>query len=114
MREFCDAIESLPGVVACDYEPFPFDATLPRIAPGRVVLPAAEPGIVSYARWSPADGVEVPVYSDGLLLGRFVVHGERATCGVAIPPETRAEMLELACDAAPTARRDRDPSARAQ
>jgi hypothetical protein len=114
MREWCDAIESLPGVVACAYEPFPFDVMLPRVAPGRIVLPAAEPGIRSYAHWSAEDGVEVPVYAEGLLFGRFVVRGERATCGVGFPPGSRARMLQLAERAALTARTDRAPSVRAR
>ena len=114
MHEWCVAIEALPGVTACTYEPFPFDVTLPRVAPGRIVLPADEPGVRSYAAWSARDGVEVPVYDHHLLLGRFVVHADAATCGVAIPPASRAHMLELADRAALTARRDHDPSAHAR
>lgn len=114
MHEYCAAIEALDGVGACAYEAFPFDVSLPQIARGRVVLPADEPGVRPYAQWSPCDGVEVPVYAGALLLGRFVVRAERSTCGVTLSPETRVRMLDIARDAAPTARRDRDPSARAQ
>src|SRR5437016_13149966 len=45
---------------ACWFESFPFDAQLPRIEPGRIVLPGAEPGVEP---WSCDQGVELPVHS---------------------------------------------------
>ena len=77
---------------ACWFEPFPFDAQLPRIEPGRIVLPAAEPGLRS---WS-TDAVEIPVRFGDLLLGRFVMIPAAPTCGVAFPAGDRARAIEIA------------------
>ncbi len=55
---------------ACRFEPFPFEVQLPRIEPGRIVIPVEEPGI---AAWSGQAGVELPVHLSGLTVGRFVL-----------------------------------------
>ena len=74
------------GLDACWYEPFPFDRQLPRIEPGRIVLPATEPGIEP---WSCDLGVELPVRFSGLTLGRFVLVPSSPTVGVAFSPAAR-------------------------
>src|SRR4029077_2664586 len=58
------------GLRTCWFESFPFDVQLPRIEPGRIVLPADEPGVPS---WSFDIGVELPVRCSGLTLGRYVL-----------------------------------------
>jgi hypothetical protein len=82
----------------CRYEPFPYDAQLPRIEPGRIRLPAAEPGV---ARWQPGDGVELPVEADGLTLGRFVLVPPAHGSGVALSPRGRDDAIGLARRLAP-------------
>ena len=71
----------------CRYEPFPFDAQLPRIEPGRIV-PAAEPGVL-------------PVCAEGLALGRFVLVPRSPTCGVSLSPRGRTIAITLAERLAP-------------
>lgn len=90
------------GLRACWFEPFPFDAQLPRIEPGRIVLAPPEPGI---APWAIGAGVELPVRFGDLHLGRFVLALGRPTCGVALSPEGRARALELASEVAPVVAR---------
>jgi hypothetical protein len=85
------------GLRACWYEPFPFDAQLPRIEPGRVVLPAIEPGIEP---WRLGD-IELPVRYGDLLLGRFVLRPVAPTCGIALDPSTRDELVRIAATIAP-------------
>ena len=80
----------------CWFEPFPFDAQLPRIEPGRILLPAAEPGV---APWTFGLAVELPVRCEGLTLGRFVLVPAQPTCGVALSVEGRAEAIAWAADA---------------
>jgi hypothetical protein len=80
------------GLRACRFEPFPFDVQLPRIEPGRVVLPAAEPGL---AAWSGEPGVELPVRHCGLPVGRFVLVPESPTTGVGFSPTDRAEAISM-------------------
>jgi len=77
---------------ACRFEPFPFDVQLPRIEPGRIVVPAAEPGI---AAWSGEPGVELPVRYRGLTVGRFVLVARSPTTGVAFAPSDRAEAISM-------------------
>jgi hypothetical protein len=81
----------------CWFESFPFDAQLPRIEPGRIVLPAAEPGV---APWSFGLGVELPVRFRGLTLGRFVLVPTTPTTGVVFPPGLRTEAIAMAIDVA--------------
>ncbi len=80
------------GLCACRFEPFPFDVHLPRIEPGRVVLPAAEPGV---AVWSGEPGVELPVRHFGLPVGRFVLVTQSSTTGVGFSPSDRAEAISM-------------------
>jgi hypothetical protein len=77
---------------ACWFEPFPFDAQLPRIEPGRIVLPGDEPGVEP---WSCDKGVELPVRSNGLPLGRFVLVPRTPTTGVGFSPVDRAEAITM-------------------
>lgn len=81
----------------CWYEPFPFDVQLPRLEPGRVVLPPGEPGV---GVWKPG-AVEVPVRAAGLTLGRFVLVPRTPTCGVAWSPRLRAVAIAWADAVAP-------------
>ena len=81
------------GLRACWFEPFPFDVQLPRIEPGRILLPAAEPGV---APWSLDAGIELPVRFSGLTLGRFVLVPASATSGVGFPPSARSDAISMA------------------
>ncbi|HYL50885.1 MAG TPA: hypothetical protein VEZ15_02860 [Acidimicrobiia bacterium] len=77
---------------ACWFEPFPFDAQLPRIEPGRIVLPGAEPGVEP---WSCDKGGELPVRSNGLPVGRFVLVPATPTTGVVFSHVVRAEAIAM-------------------
>ena len=85
-------------LIDCWYEPFPFDRQLPRIEPGRIVLPATEPGIPS---WNLGAGVELPVRVGGLTLGRFVLLPPTLTSGVALSPGDRSAAIAIAERIAP-------------
>ena len=74
----------------CWYEPFPFDVQLPRIEPGRILLPAAEPGLEP---WSSEAGVELPVRFQGLTVGRLVLRPGRTSDRVARPLRVRRSRL---------------------
>jgi len=89
-------IKTLLGLRACWFESFPFERTLPCLERDRVVLPSAEPGARSYAKWRPGHGVELPVEYRGLTLGRFVLVPDGPTCGVAIPPTARGYAIDVA------------------
>ena len=78
---------------ACWYEPFPFDMQLPRLELGRIVLPADEPGLIS---WSPGMGIELPVRHHDLVLGRFVLLPDGLTVGAGLPPVGRAQAISMA------------------
>jgi hypothetical protein len=96
MRGLDDVVTELVALLdlhACWFEPFPFDAQLPRIEPGSIVLPAAEPGI---APWRVDNGVELPVRFNGLLLGRFVLAPRVTSVGVAFPPRARDDAITIA------------------
>ena len=91
------------------FESFPFDVQLPRIEPGRIVLPGAEPGV---APWRLDAGVELPVRLGDVMLGRFVLVAATPTSGVAFPsaraqtpsasPNTcRAPVVAATCSPAP-------------
>lgn len=80
------------GLRACRFEPFPFDEQLPRIELGRIVVPAAEPGVEP---WSGAAGVELPVRHRGLTLGRFVLVPVSPTTGVAFSPSARGVAISI-------------------
>jgi len=83
------------GLRACWYESFPFDTQLPRIEPGRIVLPADEPGVAS---WSGEMGIELPVRHGGLTIGRYVLVPATPTTGVEFPPTRRAEAIAMIAD----------------
>jgi len=80
----------------CWFEPFPFDTQLPRIEPGRIVLPGDEPGLES---WSLEAGVELPVRFRELTVGRYVLLAKRPTAGVALSPSLRSDAITLAAAA---------------
>jgi hypothetical protein len=79
----------------CRFEPFPFDAQLPRIEPGRIVLPGEEPGLVP---WSFDAGIELPIRFDELTVGRFVLWPRTRTTGIALPPTVRSDAIALATE----------------
>lgn len=81
------------GLRACWFEPFPFDRQMPRIEPGRVVLPAAEPGV---APWSLDAGIELPVRRGGLTIGRFVLVPDTPATGAGFSPNARADAISIA------------------
>jgi hypothetical protein len=89
-------IAALLDLRSCWFEPFPFDALLPRIEHGRIVLPVPEPGIA--ARHDA--GVELPVRWNGLTLGRFVLQPAEPTVGVGFGPTARDRALAMATEAA--------------
>ena len=78
------------------FEPWPFERQLPRLEPGRVVLPPDEPGSRSYGTWRPDDGIELPVRFGDLVLGRFVLVPAVHTVGVVLDPSARQRAIELA------------------
>jgi hypothetical protein len=100
------ALGSLVDLDACSFEPWPFDVLLPRIERGRIVLPADEIGVRSYADWKPDHGIELPLRIDGLQIGRFVLVPSDATTGVTLPCSARDAALVIAdeCATALTAR----------
>jgi hypothetical protein len=81
------------GLRACWFESFPFDAQLPRVEPGRIIVPADEPGVAS---WSGGAGIELPVRHRGLTLGRFVLVPASPTTGVALAATARDEAISMA------------------
>ena len=85
-------IAMLLDLRACWFEPFPFDALLPRIEQGRIVLPTPEPGVAPCS----GAGVELPVRVNGLTLGRFVLIPPKPSVGVAFLPSARDRAAELA------------------
>jgi hypothetical protein len=91
-----DEIKTRLDLRACRFEPFPFDALLPRIESDRIVLPADEPGTRPYGLWQPIDGIELPVRYGPLTLGRFVLVLRTPTCGVAIPAPLRTAAIAIA------------------
>jgi hypothetical protein len=91
-------LRSMFELRACRFEPFPFDTQLPRIEPGRIVLPAPEPGA---APWQLDAGVELPVRLGNVLLGRFVLVAATPTSGVCFSAARRTDAIRLAERAAP-------------
>jgi len=89
---FVPRLIALFGLRACWYESFPFDVQLPRIEPGRIVLPADEPGLVP---WSLDLGVELPVRHGLLTVGRYVLVPASRTTGVHLTPARRTEAIAL-------------------
>jgi hypothetical protein len=91
-------LQALLGLEACWFERWPYDALLPTIAPGRVILPADEPGVRSYASWTADDGVSVPVRVRGFEVGRFVLVPSTPSVGIDWSPSQRADVLELTAE----------------
>ena len=92
LAETAGELTALLDLRACWFEPFPFDALLPRIEPGRIVLPTPEPGVAPCSDV----GVELPVRLDGLNLGRFVLQPYAPTLGVDFAPSARDRALVIA------------------
>jgi hypothetical protein len=95
-RTACE-IAALLDLRACWYEPFPFDALLPRIEEGRIVLPMPEPGVAPCAD----TGIELPVRVNELTIGRFVLVPSVPSVGVIFPPTTRERAIALAARTGP-------------
>lgn len=89
------ALVAMFGLRGCWYESFPFDVQLPRIEPGRIVLPPEEPGV---AAWSGERGVELSVRHDDLTVGRYVLIPASPTCGVELSATARAQAISVATD----------------
>ena len=88
--------ERLTGMfdlVGCRFEPFPFDTQLPRIEPGRIVLPGEEPGLEP---WSLDTGIELPIRFRDLTVARYVLVPRRPTAGAALSPSLRWVAIALA------------------
>ena len=83
---------ALLGLRVCWFESFPFDGQLPRIEPGRIVLPPDEPGV---SAWAGEAAVELPVRHQGLTLGRFVLVPAAPTCGISLSPAARADAIAM-------------------
>jgi hypothetical protein len=79
----------------CRFETFPFDTQLPRIEPGRIILPGDEPGLEP---WSLDGGIELPIRFRDLTVGRYVLSPRRQTVGVALSPTGRCVAIALAAD----------------
>lgn len=79
---------------ACWFEPFPFDTLLPRIEPGRIMVPTDEPGSppVSYT------SIELPVRLDGLTLGRIVLLPSAQSVRQAFSSRAREKAIEMAAE----------------
>jgi hypothetical protein len=85
-------ITALLDLRACWFEPFPFDALLPRIEEGMILLPTAEPGV---GPWSDS-GVELAIRTNGLTLGRLVLVPNASTVGVCFPLTARHRAMAMA------------------
>ena len=94
-RQSAQVLVQLLGLRSCAFEVFPFDVQLPRIEPGRIVLPAEEPGIET---WTCNRGIELPVRHCDLTVGRFVLTPESPSVGVTLSPHARAIALDIAAD----------------
>jgi hypothetical protein len=88
-RRLADLLE----LERCRFERPPFATQLPRLAHGRVQLPGERPGGDGFA---PSYEVELPVWGDGRLLGRFVLELSSGTTGITIPSESRRTAVALA------------------
>lgn len=91
--EVAAALVEVLDLNACTFEPFPWDAQLPRIESDRIVMPAEEPAI-GPCRLD--EGIELPVRWQGLPLGRFVLIPRMRTVGVALAPSAREKAIRLA------------------
>jgi hypothetical protein len=91
-----DVLSAQLDLAQCSFEPWPFDALLPRIERGRIVLPADVVGARSYGAWRAEDGIELPVRVQELQLGRFVLVARAATTGVAVSISSRDRALDIA------------------
>jgi hypothetical protein len=85
-------LAALLDLRACWFEPFPFDDLLPRIEPGRIILPMPEPGVAPCSDF----GVELSVRMEGLTLGRFVLVPPKPSVGIIFSPTARDQALALA------------------
>ena len=95
VQETAQELVQLFGLRSCAFEAFPFDVQLPRIEPGRIVLPAAEPGVEP---WTCDRGIELPVRYRGLTVARFVLTPESPSVGVGLSPQARDIALGIAAD----------------
>jgi hypothetical protein len=95
VQESVQELVQLLGLRSCAFEAFPFDVQLPRLEPGRIVLPAAEPGVEP---WTCDRGVELPVRYRGLTVARFVLMPVSPSVGVVFSPEARDTARRIAAD----------------
>ena len=90
------ALSARLDLAQCWFEQWPFDALLPRVERGRIVLPADVVGARSCSTWRAEDGIELPVRVQELQLGRFVLVASVATTGVALSISSRDRALGIA------------------
>ena len=88
-------LETLFPVARCWYETPPFPTTMPQLRHGRVTVPPGDPQIAALDP-EPSRLVEVRVFGNGSVRGRFVLEFETPTAGVSLAPESRALALSLA------------------
>jgi len=88
----------LVGLIAlerCWFERPPFEATMPRLTHGRVVMPSEDPRVMQLDP-TPSRLVELRVYGNGEVQGRFVLEFREPTVGLAVPEEVRTIAVSLA------------------
>jgi hypothetical protein len=95
IRVVRNELVGLLGLVECEFEEAPFLDSLPRLRHSGVVLPVAlERSDEAKAR--AVRRIELPVWGEGLELGRFVLTLRPDATGVDFPPDARASALVLA------------------
>jgi hypothetical protein len=77
----------------CEFERAPFVDALPRLAHTGVSVPVALPRV---AGGEPEGRIELPVWGEGLEIGRFVLTLRSRAPGTGIPPAARAAAVALA------------------
>lgn len=89
-------VGGLAAIEASWFEPFPFPSQLPRLLPGRLQLPAAEPGTAVSTEVRRGSGFEVPVFVRGLPVGRLVVVPHTDFDVLGLDESTRDSVLGIA------------------
>ena len=79
----------------CWFERPPFETTMPRLTHGRVVVPSDDPRVMQLDP-TPSRLVELRVFGNGELQGRFVLEFARPSFGLSIPEEVRTTAVALA------------------
>jgi hypothetical protein len=88
----------LIGLIAperCWFEVPPFETKMPRLTHGRVVMPTDDPRVMQLDP-TPSRLVELRVFGNGEVQGRFVLEFAVPTIGLSIPAEARTVAVALA------------------